>query len=125
MGNDFWKAAIATFKKPSFDVSMHMKVIFVGEPCEDFGGSVLKMFTLLICHIPFCGLFEEREGHYIPVHNTSLLNSGEYYTMGKMIATAIVYGGHDPHCFSVTFSKCVVYGKVKFNPDSKDTVKSG
>ena len=71
-------------------------------------------------HIPLCGLFEGREGHYILVHNTSRLNSGEYYTMGKMIATAIVHGGCAPHCFSVSFSEYIVYGKVKSIPDSKD-----
>ena len=78
------------------------------------------MFTLLIHHIPLCGLFEGREGHYIPVHNTSRLNSREYYTAGKMIATALVHGGRAPHCFSVSFAEYIVYGKVKSDPDPKD-----
>ena len=77
--NDFWKTAFATFKRFSFDVAKHIKVIFVGEPCEDFGGPLLEMFTMMMHHIPLCGLFEGRDGHFIPVHNTSRLNSGEYY----------------------------------------------
>ena len=117
---DFWKTASTAFKRASFDVSKHIKVIFVGEPCEDFGGPLLEMFTLLIHYIPLCGLFEGREGHYIPVHNTSRLNNGEYYTTGKMIATALVHGGRAPHCFSTSFAEYIVYGQVKTNPDPQD-----
>ena len=39
---DFWKTASTTFKRTSFDVSKHIKVMFVGEPCEDFGGPLLQ-----------------------------------------------------------------------------------
>ena len=69
--NDFWKTVLATFKRPSFDGAKHMKVIFFGESNKDCGGPLLGMFTLLMHHILLCGLFEGREGHYNPVHNTS------------------------------------------------------
>ena len=120
MRNDFWRTASTTFKRSSFDVTKHIKVIFVSEPCEDFGGPLLEMFTSLIHHIPRCGLFEGREGHYIPVHNTSRLNNGDYYVAGKMIATALVHDGRAPHCFSVSFAEYLIYGKVQSSPDPKD-----
>ena len=117
MRNDFWRTASATFKRSSFDVTKHIKVIFVGKPCEDFGGPLLEMFTLLIHHIPRSGLFERREGHYIP----SCLNSRDYYVAGKMLATALVHGGRAPHCFSVSFAEYLIHGKVQLSPDPKDT----
>ena len=119
--SDLWKTAVATFKRPAFDLTKKIKVIFVGEPCEDDGGPLQELFTLLLNHIAtFSGLFEGREGHLIPAHNLSRLNAGEYYIAGKIIATSLVHGGRAPHCFSVTVVEYIFHGKVVSKPDPKD-----
>lgn len=96
--SDLWKTSLAAFKRPTFDVTRKIKVVFVGEPCEDDGGPLQEMFTLLMNHIArFSGLFEGRDSHIVPAHNLSLLNAGEYILAGKIIATSIVHGCRAPH----------------------------
>lgn len=56
---NLWENALAGFKRPSFDVSKQIKVIFIGEPCEDAGGPMREFFTLLMQEVALkSGLLE-------------------------------------------------------------------
>ncbi len=118
--SDLWKTALTAFKRPTFDVTKNIKVVFVGEPSVDDGGPLQEMFTLLLNHIArFSGLFEGRDGHVIPAHNLSRLNTGEYYIAGKIIATSLVHGCRAPHCFSQSIVEYIMNGKIISQPDPK------
>ena len=45
-----------------------------------------------------CGAGDRRTA----IHNTTLLQSKEFYYVGQCIALSILYGGPGPHCFSAT-----------------------
>ena len=114
--SDLWKTSLAAFKRPTFDVTRKIKVV-----CEDDGGPLQEMFTLLMNHIArFSDLFEGRDGHIVPAHNLSLLNAGEYFFAGKIIATSIVHGCRAPHYFSKTFIEYIICGKVTSKPNPMD-----
>ena len=119
--SQLWANSLVAFKRASLDVHRQMKVVFVGEPCEHAGGPLREFFTLLVQEmVTHSGIFEGEDGHVVPVHNTIALTNGDYYIVGKMIATSLVHGGRAPHCFARAFAELLVYGKVKSEVDYEE-----
>ena len=101
------------FSKESFDVSMMLKVMFIGESAVDDGGPQREYFQLLQ-HDIACksGLFGGWPNH-VPLHNVSALAHNKFYTIGKMLVTTIVQGGQPPLYFAGAVADFLVYKRYK------------
>ena len=96
-----WEDTKRAFKRASFDSRIGLHVQFIGEDAQDAGGPLREYFRLLWNGIANDGkLFQGESGKKVLTHNITSLQSGDYSTVGRCIALAIVYGGTGPHFLS-------------------------
>ena len=95
--NSSFEDSIAFFKLGNLEFTMRIKVTFKGEPAVDGGGPVREFFTILMrqllfssCHV--C-LFEGRNSHFLPLHNTDALRFSLFNVAGRMVAASVCHGG--------------------------------
>ena len=88
---------VAIFKQRSFDFKKPLKISFDGEPDIDGGGLRREFFTIVIHSMlsPSATprLFEGRNGHFLPMHNTDALRANLFKVAGRMVASSIMQGG--------------------------------
>ena len=73
-----------------------MKVTFEGEPAIDGGGPKRELFTItihaLLSPSATPRLFEGRNGHFLPMHNTDALRANLFKVASRIVAS-ILQGG--------------------------------
>jgi hypothetical protein len=95
--NSIFEDSIAHFKMRNFDYTARIKVTFEGEPAVDGGGPVREFFTILMRQLLSSSsqvrLFEGRNSHFLPLHNTDALRSNLFKVAARMVAASICHGG--------------------------------
>ena len=98
-----------------------LKVSFVGEAAIDDGGPRREYFQLLLRDIASkSGLFKGYPDHVVPVHSIEALAGNKFFTVGKMLATALVQGGEPPAYFAGAVADYLVFDQVRSTVDLDD-----
>ena len=87
-------------QKPSFNASIGLVVKFISEDAIDAGGPTREYFRLLwqaVCKDS--SIFVGPDDSRGLSHNTLALTNRIYFTVGRCISMALMYGGSAPHFF--------------------------
>lgn len=100
--------SIAYFKKRNFKHDSFIRITFEGEPGVDAGGLTREFFTLLLRELisptSSIRLFEGKQGHYLPLHNTDALRSNMFKVAGRIVASSLLNG-----CSGFPFFPAIIY----------------
>ena len=95
-----WSDVKRCFSKGYTNVTLPLRIIFVGESAADQGGPKREFFRLaLSSSIADPSLFRGHGSSKVPVHNTTALLQQHYKFVGFLISMSIVQGGPGPMCF--------------------------
>lgn len=97
-----WEENIITFKNPSFNPSAKLRVRFIGEAGMDAGGLRIEYCTLLAKAMfsNEAALFEGSCDRYVPIYNSSAIQSNIFGLAGKMISYMLVHHDISIPCLS-------------------------
>lgn len=91
--------ALTIYKDSKFDVTRPFRVSFNNQPALDVGGPKTEFFTILFEELtemngqPLPALFEGNSKRLLPLYNSSIVYSGIFVAIGKMIAHSIAQCG--------------------------------
>ena len=124
-----WSDVKRCFSKEYTNVSLPLRVIFVGEPAADQGGPKREFFRLsLSSAVADPSLFTEHNYCKVPIHNTAALLQKHYKFVGFLISMSIVQGGPGPMCFPSWVFDYLVHGfesvQVEVNDILSDSVRN-
>ena len=86
--------AMCALKKRNFDATKLLKVMFVGEPSVDEGEPTREFFQLVIKEVfIMSGLFHGWPLNLILVYNVEALADNQYFLVGKLIASYVLFQG--------------------------------
>ena len=91
--------ALTIYKDPKFDMTRPFKVSFNNQPALDVGGPKREFFSILFEELtemngkPLPALFEGNSKRLLPLFNFSIVYSGVFVAVGKMIAHSIAQCG--------------------------------
>ena len=85
---------IQTLKHVGWRPSQHLKIIFLGEPGEDDGGSRREFFRLLFAEIAANNmLFEGPESKRMPKHNSLATKDQLFFYIGQLLGLSLLNNG--------------------------------
>ena len=91
--------ALTIYKDPKFDMTRPLKVSFNNQPALDVGGPKREFFSILFEELtemngkPLPALFEGNSKRLLPLFNSSIVYSGVFVAVGKMITHSIAQCG--------------------------------
>ena len=109
-----WEDSIITFKSPNFDARGTLRVRFAGEAGLDAGGLRMEYCSLLAKAIfsREASLFEGSTDRFVPIYNTSAIQSDIFGLAGKMMSYMIVHHDVSFSCMSPAVYEYLVTGDL-------------
>ena len=115
---------LKSLKRTPWKPSLHLQVVFIGEPGVDDGGPRQEYFRLLLNKIAQSNTyFMGPENKRVPVHNVLRLQDQSFYYIGQIIALSLLHDGPCFNCLAPTVARYILgIEDVASTDDIPDTI---